>query len=165
MPAQWVALRHEIAHGPASAAAAAAPPPSLRRLHACAEEALAWLWARYWRDLEDLDRPPSSSMTAVDAVAEADAGAEAESMPRADVVALLRALLRARKDEMRGDGDASDGAESADSSAAIMARIVAAHRSRAGLASLACLVVVERRLLPRSTMYVHVLSCSFPLSP
>jgi Las1-like len=43
MPATWVELRHEIAHG---AGPEAITEPSLKRLHACATEALEWLWSR-----------------------------------------------------------------------------------------------------------------------
>ena len=132
MPAAWVELRHEIAHGAGPEAIA---EPSLKRLHACAEEALEWLWKRYWRQL---DLPPA----AAPASTEAEKPRDIDDAERSD---LLKELLRARKLDIR-QGDNAEGDK-------VVQAIIDAHDAPDGLdqvTKLANAFVQDRRLLPRT---------------
>lgn len=132
MPAAWVELRHEIAHG---AGPEAITEPSLKRLHACAEEALEWLWARYW---QGLDEPPSAAL----ARSEDQTPRDLDDSERSE---LLKALLRARKVDMRQGSDVEG-----DKAVRAIIEWHDAPNRHVQVAKLAKAFVKSRRLLPRT---------------
>jgi hypothetical protein len=115
---EWVEVRHEITHGEI---------PDLQTLQTCTSEALEWLWNYYWAPLTRNAQAPATQ-------------------PLVPVKDLLKALLKARKDYLRGEKDA----EWSD----ILTQILSADQHCNDLPKTAKGLVSNKLLLPKQKLLV-----------
>ena len=128
MPVTWVELRHEITHG---------QTPDLRSLERCVEEALSWLWERFWSKLGGLREGVVTNV-----VTDAELRLELSNQ--------LKTFRRDRRDDLRSgqiEGVESVAAEVAAKATASWLLKLCDNRND-GITTLVKLLLEEKMLLP-----------------